>query len=60
MKEKQPDKVYPKNRIGTLEYIVKVPLGGLNNIEITLSEFKYLHDAYDKFAKQSGFKGFSK
>jgi len=55
---KLPDKVYPINRIGDLHYIVKIPMDNSEPFELTLTEFKYLHDCYVKFAKQSGFRGF--
>ena len=58
---KTPDKVYVKNDIGTLGYWVKIPLDRPPyTIEITLSEFKYIHDCYEKFSKQCGFRGFGK
>lgn len=56
-KQIKPDKVYPKNRIGTISYKVEIPIGKKVQ-RITLSEFKYIHDAYEVFSKQSGFKGF--
>ena len=56
---KKPDKVHLINRIEDLEYRVRFHLEGtLSTIELSLTEFKYLHDAYEKFSKQSGFKGF--
>ena len=56
---KKPDKVRAVNRIGMLEYVVKIPIQGQPMpIQLTLTEFKYLAEAYRKFAKQCGFKGF--
>ncbi|HEC66187.1 hypothetical protein LCGC14_2737700 [marine sediment metagenome] len=54
-----PDKIYPKNKIGDIDYFVTIKFkDGRTMLTLSLTEFKYLHDAYYEFEYQTGFKGF--
>jgi len=55
---KLPDKIHVVNRITNIAYMIKVSREGLPPIELSITEFQYLHDAFKKFEKQTGWKGF--
>ena len=57
MTNKTPDKIYPINNITDIDYKIVIYREDDSEIELTLTEYKYIHDAYEIFAKQTGFKG---
>jgi len=54
----KPDKVHEINNIDSIDYKVIIKMNDGTVKKFTLSEFKWIHDAYDIFSKQSGFRGF--